>query len=314
MRLTAKFVREVEPPERSVARYSDGQGLMLVVQASGSKSYIQRLSIHGKRHDIGLGSVRWISLTEARKVATDNWKLARMGGDPLAAKRTAPPTFAEAVETVIALHSATWRDGAKSADQWRASLAAYAMPRLGGMTLDRITTADVLACLIPIWNDKRETARRVRQRIGAVMKWAIAEGHRTDNPAGDAITAALPRNGIKQALPYEDVADALETLRKSAAYPTTTLAIKFLVLTASRSGEVRGATWAEIDFESATWTVPADRMKAGAEHRVPLSDAALSVLERARELADTSGLIFPSMRGRVMSDSTLSKGCTFPME
>ena len=307
-KLTARFVREVE----AAGSYHDGDaGLFLLVKPTGRKAFVQRLTIHGRRHDIGLGSVRWTTLTEARAAAQANRKLARTGGDPLAAKRSAAPTFAQAAETVIALHSATWRDGAKSAAQWRSSLNTYAMPRLGRMTVDRITTADVMAVLVPHWQTKRETMRRVRQRIGAVMRWAIAEGHRNDDPAGAAITAALPRNGSKRAhqkaLPYEAVADALATVRKSGAHPTTTLAFEFLVLTAARSGEVRGARWEEIDFEAATWTIPGDRMKAGAEHRVPLSDAALSVLEKARELADPSGLCFPSVRGGSMGDAAISK-------
>ncbi len=150
--------------------------------------------------------------------------------------------------------------------------------------------------LLPIWATKRETARRVRQRIGAVMKWAVAQGYREDNPTGDAISAALPKNSDRRqhqrALPHAQVAEALGRVRASRAHRATALAFEFLVLTACRSGEVRGARWDEVDDDAATWTVPPTRMKAKLEHRVPLSTRGLAVLDKARELSDRSGLIF----------------------
>ena len=192
---------------------------------------------------------------------------------------------------------------------WRSSLSTYAYPKLGKLTVDKITTAHVLSALMPIWNEKRETAQRVRQRIGAVMKWAIAEGHRDDNPAGDAIAQALPRNSAPKvhhrALPYGEVAAALATVRESGAWWATKAAFEFLVLTASRSGEVRGARWDEIDGD--VWTVPAGRMKAGRPHRVPLSTRAMEVLAEARAHEDGCGLVFPSVRGNILSDMTISK-------
>ena len=228
-------------------------------------------------------------------------------GDP---RGDGVPSFADAVEKVLAIHRPNWKNGASEA-QWRASLRDYAIPLVGSKRVDKLTTGDVLAVLLPIWNEKRETARRVRQRIGAVMQWAVAKGYREDNPAGDAIGAALPKNGSKrkhfQALPHGKVAAALAAVEASGAWLGTKLAFRFLVLTAARSGEVRNARWDEIDLEAATWTVPADRMKSGREHRVPLSAAALAVLERAREIADPSGLIFPSVSGRGMSAMTLTK-------
>ena len=306
--LTAKLVREVTAP----GRYYDGDaGLFLLVKPSGRKSYVQRLTIRGRRHDIGLGSTRWTTLTEARAAAQANRKLARMGGDPLAAKRTDVPSFADAIETVIAIHREGWKDAGKSEAQWRASLRDYAMPRLGRKRVDQITTADVMAVLLPIWHEKHETARRVRQRISTTMKWAVAQGYRDDNPAGDAISAALPKNGkIKnhqRALPFTEVADALDKVEASGAGRTTTLAFEFLVLTACRSGEVRLARWDEVDLEARVWTVPAARMKAKRDHRVPLCDRAMKLLTEARELADGSGLLFPSPTGRPLSDNTLSK-------
>ena len=309
--LSAKFVREVTEP----GRYYDGDaGLFLLVQERADrirKAYVQRLTIHGRRWDIGLGSTKWTTLTEARAAAQANRKAARQGGDPLAAKRMVP-TFADAFEAALAIQAAGWRGSAeKTARSWRNMVGEYAMPKLGPMAVDRITTADVLAVLAPLWHDKRETARKLRQRIGAVMKWTIAEGHRAEDPTGAALTAVLPRNGKvtahHRALPFDQVPGALETVRKSSAYRATVLTFEFLVLTAARSGEVRGARWEEVDFEAATWTVPAVRTKTGAEHRVPLSGRAVAVLEVAREFVDGSGLVFPSVTGRELSDSTISK-------
>ena len=314
MKLTAKFIESTTAPGRYVD--DGGMGLHFVVQVRKvagaddrtrlTKAYAQRVTVRGRRVDIGLGSPRFMTLTEARRIARDNWREARRGGDPRA-KLSKVPTFAQALESVLNVQRDAWRNGAKSENQWRASLRDYAGP-LMNRPVDAIGPGDVLAVLSPIWNAKRETARRVRQRVAAVMKWSVAEGHRTDDPTL-AIGAALPKNGDKRshfkALPYGDVSGALATVRGTGAWVGTRLAFEFLTLTAARSGEVRGARWSEIDGD--TWCIPAERMKAGITHRVPLSDAALAVLAQAREIADGSGLIFPSITGREMSDSTLSK-------
>ena len=279
-------------PATTPRRYGDGRGghgLSLLVKSTTtgrvSRTWAQRLRIDGKPVDLGLGSFPVVTLAEARAKARG----VAQGKDPRAAVTTIP-TFRDAVDKVIALHRTTWKDGGKSAAQWQASLDAYAIPQLGKKPVDGVTTADVMAVLMLIWNDKRETARRVRQRLSAVMKWAVAQGYRDDNPAGDAIRAALPKHGAhrehQRALAHSDVAGAL---------------------TACRSGEVRGAKWCGIDLEGPTWLIPAECMKAGREHRVPLSGRALAVLNEARELADSTGLIFPSATGRMLSDSTLSK-------
>ena len=171
-------------------------------------------------------------LAEARQQAFANRRIARSDGDPVALKRQGNvPTFEEAAKDVIDLHAGNWKDGDKNRAQWWASLHDYAMPRLGHLRVSAVSTADVMAVLLPIWHDKRETARRVRQRIGAVMKWAVAQGYRHDNPAGEAIAAALPRNGYVRkhmaALPHGEVSDALAKVRSSAAGRSTKLAFEF---------------------------------------------------------------------------------------
>ena len=263
----------------------------------------------GKRHDLGLGPWPIVSLAKARQRAFANRVAIADGVDPLAEKRRAKmPTFADAVEKVIAIQGEAWKDAGKTAKLWRATLREYASA-IGEKGVDEITTADVLAVLVPIWVKKHETARKVRRRIGTVMKWAVARGYRQDNPAGDAITAALPKPSRQvrhmPAVPHGEVAAAIAAVRASGAWPATKLAFEFLVLTATRSGEVRLATWGEINTDR--WTVPAARTKTTREHRVPLADRAIEILREARALSDGSGLVFPSARGKALSDMTVSK-------
>ena len=279
-RLSARFIATIDQP----GRYGDGRGsggLSVLVKHTAhghlAKSWAQRISVDGRQRNLGLGSWPHVSLAEAREKCALNLA-ARRRGELVTGRKRAVPTFEEAVEKVIAVHRAGWKDGGRQEKLWRASLRDHAMPKLGGRPVNRINTSDVMAVLLPIWNEKRVTARRVRQRIGAVMRWAVAQGYREDNPAGEAIGAALPKNGFRpqqhRALPYAEVGDAIEQVRGSGAYPATVLAFEFLVLTACRSGEVRGALWNEIDLESGEWRIPAERMKTHREHRVPLSGRA----------------------------------------
>lgn len=308
--LTARRVATLSEP----GKYMDGNGLFLRVTETGARQWVQRVVIRGHRRDIGHGAFPLVSLAEAREKAFTFRKAAREGQDPYADRRkdSGIPTFAEATAAVIELNRPTWSNS-KHAAQWESTLKTYVFPRLGKRPVDSITSADVLAAVTPIWNEKPETAKRVRQRVAAVLDWAVGQGYRQDNPAGAALAKVLPRRTAKRenmkALAYDEVADAIATIRGSGAYKATVLAFEFLVLTAARSGEVRGATWSEIDLETATWTVPAARMKADREHRVPLSTRALEVLAEARELSDGSGLVFPNRTGKAFSDSTLSKLC-----
>ena len=190
----------------------------------------------------------------------------------------------------------------------------YAFPVIGKMSLDRITRRDVLAVLTPIWTTKPETARRVRQRIRTVLKWAMAHEFVEHNAAGEGIDGALPAmrrfKAHHRALPHAEVPAALETIDASTAGMAAKLCLRFLILTAARSGEARGATWSELDLGNRLWTIPAERMKGGAEHRVPLSDAALAVLHEAAPLCGDNGLVFPSprRRGSPLSDMALTEG------
>ena len=309
-KLTATFVQRVRPTDR-LKRYGDGNGLYLVVRPGvhGSKAWVQRLTIHGVSRDLGLGSAALVSLEEARQVAATNRRIARAGGDPRLTRDRRSPTFQEAAETVIALHRPTWKSTSTSEYQWRFSLQRYVYPRLAAKPVHAIDSTDVMTVLAPIWTSKYQTARRVRGRIRAIMNWAIAQGYRTDNPAGRAVAAALPkvrtRRRHHRALPYQQLPAALPRLRACTGYRAATLALEFLILCAARSGEVLLARWSEVDFDQASWTVPAHRTKTGREHRVPLSDRAVAVLDEAAELRD-GARVFPSVKpGRPLSASTL---------
>ena len=236
------------------------------------------------------------------------------GRNPLAEKRRAKvPTFAEAADRTLEATRARWRTGGKTEKIWRQVLSQRALPAFGDRPVDAVTREDVLRIVSPIWSTKPEVARRLRQFVRAILSWAQARGHVEHNVAGEGLDGALPAmRRLKQhlrALPFQEVAMALETVERSGASLAAKLALRLTVLTACRSGEVRGARWAEIDLDAQTWTIPAARMKVGAEHRVPLSDAALTVLAQARTLDDGSGVVFPSpmKRGRALSDMSLTK-------
>ena len=308
--LSATFVRMVKEP----GTYSDGKGLNLRVDESGAKRWVQRVTINGKRRNMGLGAYPSVSLAEARKTTWANATMIREGRDPIAEKREQraarqrppTPTFAEASEMVIEMHRPTWTN-AKHAAQWTSTLTTYAFPKIGTKSVTDINSGDILAVLTPIWTQKPETASRVRQRMETVLDWAVVQGYRSDNPAARSITRVLPRmprtKQHHQALHYCDVPDALDKVRNSTADTITKLGFEFLVLTVARSGEARLATWVEIDWVERKWTVPAERMKTRREHQVPLVGRSVEVLRQAEELADgTSDFVFPGLRGKPLSD------------
>lgn len=307
--LTVAKVRSLKSP----GRYTDQHGLLLRVSPTGTKSWVWRGTVRGRRRDYGLGSVVYVSLAEARDLAWQYRKIARAGGDPATLRQTDDvPIFATAVDAVIEAHRGGWKNPEQAEAHWRQSLERYAFGRLGRLRLDDITTADIARVLLPIWHDKRETARKLRTRIGVVMRWAVAEGYRSDDPTGPALTAALPRNGAPAkhhtAPDSATLAADLDALDSSPrAWRPTVLCLRFLAATATRSGEARLATWSEIDLDARVWTIPAERTKTQRPLDVPLSAAALAVLAEAHDYSDASGLVFPSARARAMSDSTVSK-------
>ncbi len=297
--------------ERRPGRHADGNGLYLLVEPAGNKRWIQRLTIRGRRTDLGLGGYPLVSLSEARDKAFANRKVARSDGDPRVEKRLeAMPTFAEAAEGVIALRRPDWQHP-KTAKRWEATLRTYTYPFFGNLSIDQVSGADVLRALTPIWTDKPETARAVRGHIRDIMDWGIANGFRYDNPAGDAVRLGLKRARRAKthfkAIHYSEVPDVLKSIRRASALASSKLCLEFQVLTASRPGEARQAQWSEVDADTRTWTIPSERMKADREHRVPLSTQTMEILAEARSLDDGSGLVFPSRSGRPLSDMTHRK-------
>ena len=313
--LTAKFAKDVTTP----GVYSDGRrafGLRLVVRPSTDpqaapgavrKSWTQRLTVGGRARHLGIGPYPLVTLTKARAVALDNARAAHDGHDPRAQDA---PTFTEAAAAVIELHAPTWKPGSRSESEWRSMLGRYAAA-IASKPVDRITPADIVDVLRDPWNDTKSAGRRLAHRLTAVMDWAIGQGWRSDNPVAVAVRA-LPRNGktpVKHH-PAVDVADAarvLAEIRQARGNAAARWCMEFVMLTAARSSEAREMTWVEVDTDARTWTVPAHRLKTQRPHRVPLSDAAMALLERAHTLSDGTGLVFPSARtGRAMHTKVIS--------
>ena len=303
--LSASFVRSAPP-----GRHADGNGLYLFVQPTGTRSWIQRLVVRGRKRELGLGSVYLVSLVEAREKALANRKLAREGGDPLAEKRRTEgvPSFAEAAERVLQQKKSGWR----SSDygfEWISSLRRYAFLRIAKMPVSEVNSADVLEILTPIWHVKAPTARLVHQRIHAVLEWAVAMEFRIDNPCDRVVPVLGTQHDVVQhmrALPHREVPAAIERVRASNARPVVKLALEFLVLTAARWGEVRGAVWTEIDWDEGVWTISTTRMKAKRQHRVPLCGRAMEILDALRTLREgISPLVFTHRRGKPLNDMEL---------
>lgn len=303
--LSAATVRGAAKP----GRYADGNGLYLVVDPSGAKRWVLRTVVQGRRRDIGLGGVKVVSLADARELAAGYRRIARDGGDPLAARRKAQATVPTFEAATIAVHSeqqAGWRN-AKHAAQWLSTLREYAFPMIGERRVDQIDTPDLLKVLSPVWLTKPETARRVKQRLATVFDWAKAAGHRSgDNPV-DGVAKGLPkqydRAAHMSALAYAEVPAFVERLHDGDGSELVRLAFEFLILTVARTSEVLGARWPEINLDAAVWTIPATRMKAAREHRVPLVPRCVEILRRVRELAPDSELVFPGRdRGKPLSN------------
>ncbi|HEY2358107.1 MAG TPA: integrase arm-type DNA-binding domain-containing protein [Phenylobacterium sp.] len=295
-------------------------GLALQVLPSGGRTWVLRATMAGRRRDMGLGGFPDVPLADARTAARNARELIRSGLDPIKEARAAVSarraslakdlTFKAAAVAYMAAHEAGWRN-AKHANQWKSTLATYAYPQIGELLVRDVELTHILAILEPLWGAKTETATRLRGRIEQVLDWATARGHREGlNPARwrghlDKLLARpskVARVTHRAALPVSEVGEFFTALREVDGMGAR--ALEFAVLTAARSGEVRGATWAEIDLKAGVWTIPGERMKAGREHRVPLSASAIKLLKALS--VDASDLVFPAPRGGSLSDMTLT--------
>ena len=319
--LTAIKVAALNAP----GRYADGGNLYLQVDAGNRKRWVVLARIGGKRAELGVGSARDVDLKQARKRAGELLVRIAAGEDPrvkaesipapdAVAGPVKPKTFREAAEAHIDAHEVGWKN-AKHRQQWRNTLATYVYPAMGEKPVSEIATADVMAVLEPIWNAKPETAGRVRGRIETILDSAKARGERYgENPARlhGHIAAMLPKRsrltrGHHTAMSYESVPAFVSRLNDREA--SAALALEFLILTAARTGEVLGAKWGEIDLAKAIWTVPAERMKAGRQHEVPLSPRALAILRKVQPSGDTidpTALVFLAPRGGSLSGMAMS--------
>lgn len=297
--------------------YQDGDGLFLKVDKRGGASWTLRLQRDGKRQDIGLGSAKLFTLAQVREKAGVLRKAVKVDRRDILAERkdeaAAKMTFREAAKQYHAENEAGWKSDLY-ARQWLTSLENYAFPKLGDEQTGAIVAADIINVLTPIWQEIPETARQVRNRICTVLDYAHAKGWRSrEAPSGNGSIKAgrgLPRQLKKpenrKAMPYAALPGFITALQRKPSY--SRLALELLILTAARSQEVRLATWDEFDIEARLWTVPADHMKRGKSHIVPLSDAALEVIAKARafRLSNTD-VVFPGSGGKTMSDMTLLK-------
>ena len=313
-------------------RHSDGRGLYLLVKPSGTRSWVLRVQYRGERRDYGLGAValdkphprmqlvdltkrRSLSLEEAREKARIGRELAKAGINPSSEWRqedAVVPTFEAAAREYHAQVSAAWRNG-KHGAQWINTLDTYAFPKMGARTVDEIDAPAIQAVLMPIWLTKGETARRVRQRIGVVLDYAKGKGWRDSEAPMRALDQLM--KGIKQpkgsnfsAMPREALPAFMSRIG-AEEFSVGRLALQFLILTAARSGEVRGATWQEIDTDAGEWRLPPNRMKAGRLHIVPLVPTAVAIVLKLRELfePEPTDPIFPGLNGKALSDGTLTK-------
>lgn len=301
----------------------DGGGLYLQISTAGTKSWIFRYTLNKRRREMGLGAFPAVGLSDARQGATSARTLVAAGRDPIDAREAERArqrllaatgiTFDKATELYIADHESTWRNE-KHRQQWRNTLATYASPSIGSLAVGSIGTPAVTRILDPIWQKKPETASRVRGRIERILDWSKVRGYRDgENPArwrGHLDKVFPPRRKLVRvkhhaAIPIDDMPAVYARLRDARGIAAR--AARFTILTAARAGETTGATWPEIDLAGAVWTVPADRMKARRDHRVPLSREALAILEELKDFT-SPGRVFPGQRaGRPLSIAAISK-------
>ena len=308
-KLTASKLKGLTEP----GRYSDGDGLFLVVRPAGGRNWVLRALCGGRRRDIGIGPLKSVDLGDAREAAHQIRRQIARGLDPIAERkreRQIIPTFRAAAKIVHGEHKAAWKNGKHQA-QWLSTLESYAFPKLGDTLVSDIGAPEIRDVLAPIWLSKPETARRVRQRIGTVLDWACVKGFRASEAPLRSLSKGLPRQPKKDghfaAMGYADVPKFLARLRERESIGR--LALEAVILTAARSGEIRFARWPEVDMDSALWSIPADRMKMNRPHVVPLSPEAIEVFQRAAKFrAPGSDLVFPGQKlKKPMSDMTLLK-------
>ena len=307
-KLTAMTVKKLSKP----GKYADGNNLYLQIDISGARRWILRLTVGHRRRDMGLGSTMIVSLEEARQLARLYRGIAKSGGDPFLERqkeRGFKVTFAYCAQRVHELNKPTWKNE-KFALQWYSSLENHVLPKIGKLPISQITSSDILNVLSPIWNTRTDTARKLKQRIRLIIKWARAKGFFQGDDPVELAKQTLPRkkrsDNHHKSLSYKDVPDIIVKIKESKISLPTQLAIQFTILSACRTSEVLRASWDEIDMQNLIWTIPAKRMKTGKIHEVPISSGMKDILKDAKDKIGSPDYIFSSdQSGKELSNNTL---------
>lgn len=309
--------------EKKPGRFADGNGLYLQVSQSGAKSWLFRFMQDGKSREMGLGSTNTVSLAEARTTALECKRLLRDGIDPIndrnerliktKTEKNNILTFKHCATEYLKAHSASWKSD-RHAEIWASSVKRYANPVIGEMPVNLVDRSHIMRVLDPIWRTKTETAKKLRGRLESILDWATVQDYRKgENPARwkGHLDKLLPKpsevSKVKHfpALPYQEINAFMDELRQREA--PSAMALRLIILTATRSGELRGAVWSEFNLAEATWTIPADRMKAGKEHIIPLCAEAVSILQGLPRMANTDYLFTGAKSGKPLSDVVFKK-------
>ena len=293
-------------------KYADGNNLYLQIDISGARRWILRLTVGHRRRDMGLGSTMIVSLEKARQLARLYRGIAKSGGDPFLERqkeRGFKVTFAYCAQKVHELNKPTWKNE-KFALQWYSSLENHVLPKIGELPVSQITSSDILGVLSPIWNTRTDTARKLKQRIRLIIKWARAKGFfQGDDPvelAEQALPKQLKSDDHHKSLEFEKLPEMISNLRKSKISLPTKLALEFTILSACRTSEVLNAKWEEIDLTKLIWSIPSKRMKGGKVHQVPLTDRMTVILNDCKKLKTNNDLLFPSeINGEALSNNTM---------
>ena len=306
--LTALKIKKLTIP----GRYADGNNLYLEVDKSGARRWTLRVTILGRRRDMGLGGISTVSLEEARELAYQYRKIARSGGDPILERqknRGLQTTLIYCTKKVHEINLPTWKNE-KFAKQWLSSLEHHVFPTIGKLPISQVTSADILRVLTPIWNTKGDTAKKIKQRLRMIIKWARAQGYfQGDDPvelAEQALPKQLKSDDHHKSLEFEKLPEMISNLRKSKISLPTKLALEFTILSACRTSEVLNAKWEEIDLTKLIWSIPSERMKGGKVHQVPLTDRMTVILNDCKKLKTHNDLLFPrEINGEALSNNTM---------
>ena len=306
--LTALKVRKLDIP----GRYADGNNLYLEIDKSGARRWTLRVTVLGRRRDMGLGGVSTVSLEEARELAYQYKKIARSGGDPILERQKnkgLQTTLIYCAKKVHQINLPTWKNQ-KFAKQWFSSLEHHVFPTIGKLPISQVTSADILRVLTPIWNTKGDTAKKIKQRLRMIIKWARAQGYfQGDDPvelAEQALPKQLKSDDHHKSLEFEKLPEMISNLKKSKISLPTKLALEFTILSACRTNEVLNAKWEEIDLTKLVWSIPSERMKGGKVHQVPLTDRMTVILNDCKKLKTNNDLLFPSeINGEALSNNTM---------